>query len=55
MAKTRRNQYRGSILPMLVMGGTAIGLLGLAGLTVAWAMGAFSSESERPVDRTCRM
>ena len=52
MARTRRNQYRSSILPSLMMGGTAIGLLGLAGLTVAWAMGAFSSETEQEADRT---
>ena len=55
MARSRRNQYRSSILPALMIGGTAIGLLGLAGLTVAWGAGFFDGPSQQraqPVDRT---
>ena len=35
--------------------GTAVGLIGLAGVTVAWALGAFEPErtaSAEPIDRT---
>ncbi|QEG40851.1 CpaB family protein [Roseimaritima ulvae] len=52
MARSRRNQYRSSILPTLFIGGTALGLLGMVGLMVAWAMGTFDRQTVRPVDRT---
>ncbi len=52
MARSRRNQYRSSILPTLFIGGTALGMLGLAGVTVAWAMGVFDGKPVRQVDRT---
>ncbi|MCP4888478.1 MAG: hypothetical protein GY904_17925, partial [Planctomycetaceae bacterium] len=55
MARSRRNQYRSSILPALMIGGTAIGLLGLAGLAVAWSTGFFDGGGERQaqtIDRT---
>ena len=51
----RRNPYRSSFLPALMIGGTTLGMLGLAGLTVAWLMGYFDSTPRaqaRPVDRT---
>ena len=54
MARSRRSQYRSSILPALMIGGTAIGLLGLAGLTVAWGLGFFESSrrQSQAIDRT---
>ncbi|WP_158222789.1 hypothetical protein [Rhodopirellula sp. MGV] len=52
MARSRRNAYRSSLLPTLFIGGTAIGMLGLAGLFVAWSMGMFESKRELEIDRT---
>ena len=53
MARSRRNQYRSSIIPALTIGGTAIGLLGLAGLAVSWSMGLLDGDPPaEPIDRT---
>lgn len=35
-----------------MIGGTAIGMLGLAGLAVGWSMGMFEDAPERQIDRT---
>ncbi|MEM8669867.1 MAG: hypothetical protein AAGG48_20240 [Planctomycetota bacterium] len=50
MARPKRRHPRSSIIPALMIGGTAIGLIGLASLTVAWSMGFF--DGEEPIDRT---
>ena len=42
MAKLRRTAVRGSWLPAVLMGVTALGMLSVAGVAVAWAMGAFA-------------
>ncbi|MEM7478384.1 MAG: hypothetical protein AAF483_25660 [Planctomycetota bacterium] len=51
MAKQRRVSFA-SYLPMLLMGVTAIGMLGLAGFFIAWVAGVFDRPESRPVDRT---
>jgi flagella basal body P-ring formation protein FlgA len=53
MAKLRRTAVRGSWLPAVLMGVTALGLLSVAGVAVAWAMGAFADQpAAEPIDRT---
>ncbi|MCP4767436.1 MAG: hypothetical protein GY875_14305, partial [Gammaproteobacteria bacterium] len=53
MAKLRKSGIRGSSVPLLLMGVTAFGFLGLIGLGIAWASGYFDgSPGKKPVDRT---
>ena len=53
MAKLRRTAVRGSWLPAVLMGVTALGMLSVAGVAVAWAMGAFADQpAAEPIDRT---
>jgi hypothetical protein len=53
MAKLRRTAVRGSWLPAVLMGLTALGMLSVAGIAVAWAMGAFAdTPAAEPIDRT---
>jgi flagella basal body P-ring formation protein FlgA len=57
MAKQRRTTTIGSYLPLALMGLTALGMLGLVGVGVAWFAGVFgggAAETE-PVDRTGKL
>ena len=53
MAKQRRTAVRGSWLPAVLMGVTALGMLSVAGVAVAWALGMFADKpAAEPIDRT---
>ena len=53
MAKQRRTTVRGSYLPTVLMAVTVLGMLGFAGIAVAWSLGAFEGEAAaKPIDRT---
>jgi len=53
MAKQRRYAVRSSYLPIALMAVTALGMFGVSGVLVAWAVGAFKSEATRQAaDRT---
>jgi flagella basal body P-ring formation protein FlgA len=55
MAKQRRSAVRGSYLPIALMSVTVIGMLGLSGMAVAWALGYFDSSAvaaAKSIDRT---
>ncbi len=55
MAKQRRSTVRGSYLPIALMAITAIGMLGISGVLMAWALGAFDKQSSDPIDRTGKL
>ncbi|MFG0267929.1 MAG: hypothetical protein ACF8AM_22660 [Rhodopirellula sp. JB055] len=55
MAKQRRSAVRGYYLPIIMMGVTVTGLLGLSAMAVAWTLGFFDSDAvakSEPIDRT---
>lgn len=53
MPRQRRTAKRSASLPMILMGVTSLGMLGLVGLLAAWVAGYFESGPEQaPVDRT---
>lgn len=52
MAKQRRAATFTSFLPLALMAFTAIGLLAVVGVSLAWLSGAFATDDPEPVDRT---
>ncbi len=52
MAKQRRSTTVRSFLPLALMALTAIGLLAMVGVSVAWFSGVFETAEAEPIDRT---